>query len=92
MRMRCVVGLLLIVTLSACSHPTERERDAQRAREESDRNSAAFKVGEAAHEIAKHAEKTAAAAERELEESARKAREGWKQKEKEDRDKARQSR
>ena len=38
------------------------------------------------------AAKTAAAAERELKESARKASEGWKQKEKEDREKARQSR
>jgi hypothetical protein len=85
--MRCVLGLLIILTLGACSN-----RDAQREREERDRSSAAFKAGEAAHEIAKHAEKTAAAAERELKESARKASEGWKQKEKEDREKARQSR
>ena len=62
--MRYRISLLMILTLSACSHPTERQREAQREREESDRNSAAFKVGEAAHEIAKHAEKAAAAAER----------------------------
>jgi hypothetical protein len=87
--MRLAAGLAIILTLSSCSHRSERE--AQREREERDRNSAAFKVGEAAHEIAKHAEKTAAAAERELQESARKAREGWKEKEKEDREKARQN-
>lgn len=87
--MRLVAGFAIILTLGACSHPSDRE--AQREREERDRNSAAFKVGEAAHEIAKHAEKTAAAAERQLQESARKAREGWKEKDKEDREKARPS-
>jgi hypothetical protein len=89
--MRCLVSLLVIVSLSACSYRSDRERTAQREREESDRNSAAFKAGEVAHEIAKHAENTAAAAGRKLEESARKASEGWKQKEKEDREKARDS-
>jgi hypothetical protein len=88
--MRYLAGLPIILTLGACSHRGERE--AQREREERDRNSAAFKVGEAAHEIAEHAAKTAAAAERQLRENARKASEGWKQKEKEDREKARQSR
>jgi hypothetical protein len=90
--MRCFIGLFIILTLGGCSHRGEREREAQREREESDRNSAAFKVGEAAHEIAKHAEKTAAAAERKLEDSARKASEGWKQKDREDREKARETR
>ncbi|MBV9771408.1 MAG: hypothetical protein JOZ32_17690 [Bryobacterales bacterium] len=88
--MRCVAGLLMILALGACSGPTEREREAQREREQRDRNSAAFKAGEAAHEIAKQAAKAAAIAERKLEESARKADEGWKQKAKEDREKARQ--
>ena len=88
---RCGVGLLIILT-SACSHPSEQPREAQREREERDRNSAAFKVGETAHEIAKQAEKAAAVAGRKLEESARKASEGWKQKEKEDREKARENR
>jgi hypothetical protein len=87
--MRLAAGLLTLLTLSACSHSSERE--AQREREERDRSSAAFKVGEAAHDIAKHAEKTAAAAERQLQDSARKAREGWKQKEKEDHERARDS-
>jgi hypothetical protein len=85
--MRYRVGLLIILALSGCSRP--------RARKESDRDSPAFKVGAAAHEIAKHAEKTAAEAERELElskrqlqESARKAKEGWQQKDREDREKS----
>jgi hypothetical protein len=86
--MRCQAGLLIIMTLSACSHPSEQHRRAEREREEQDRGSAAFKAGEAAHEIAKQAEKTAAAAERKLEEGARKASEGWSQKEQEDREKA----
>ena len=90
--MRSLITLLLILIISACSRPTERERDAQRQRDERDQNSAAFKVGEAAHEIAKHAEKTAAAAGRKLEDSAHKAAEGWKQKEREDQEKARQNR
>ena len=51
--MRYVAGLLIILTLAACSH--RREREAQREREERDRNSAAFKAGEAAHEIAEQA-------------------------------------
>jgi hypothetical protein len=83
--MRCLAGLLIILTFSGCSRRSDRKRD---------QDSPAFKVGEAAHDIAKHAEKTAAAAERELEESrrqlqesARKAKEGWQQKEREDREK-----
>ncbi len=90
--MRFAVALLILLTLSACFRPSEGERAVQREREERDRNSAAFKAGEVAHEIAKHAEKAAAIAERKLEESARKAGEGWKQKEKEDREKARRDR
>ena len=71
--MRCRIAVLLLLSLSACSRHSQRDRD---------ENSAAFKVGEAAHEVAKHAEKTAAAAGRQLEDSARKASEGWKQKKK----------
>lgn len=89
--MRRITAFLMILTMSACSHRSQRQRDAQREREQRDQNSAAFKVGEAAHEIAKHAEATAAAAQRQLEENARKAREGWKEKEREDREKARPS-
>jgi hypothetical protein len=88
--MRFRAGLLIILMLSGCSYRSEREREAQREREQRDRDSAAFKVGEAAHEIAKHAEKAAAVAERKLEDSARKASEGWKQKEREDREKSSQ--
>ncbi len=64
----------MILTLSACSHRGNGKREAQ-----GDRDSAAFKVGLAAHEMAKDAQKTAAQAERQLRESARKAKEGWKQ-------------
>jgi len=88
MKIRCRVGFVIILTLSACSHPSEQRRRVEREQEERDRNSAAFKAGEAAHEIAKQAERTAAAAERKLEEGAHKAREGWKQKEAEEREKA----
>jgi len=69
-----------LAILFACSRSHKQER-------EGDRNSAAYKVGEAAHEVAKHAEKAAEAAGRQLNESARKAAEGWKAKEKEDREK-----
>jgi uncharacterized lipoprotein len=89
--MRYLAGLLIILTISGCSHRSEQEREAQHEREERDRNSAAFKVGEAAHEVAKQAEKAAALAERKLQENARKASEGWKQKEREDRGKSDQS-
>ena len=81
--MRCGITLLIVLTISGCSRHHDQQRGA-----ESDRDSPAFKAGEAAHEIAKHAEKTAAEAARELQETARKAKEGWKQKEREDRDKS----
>ena len=84
--MRRRVALLILLTITGCSRHA-RQRDAER-----DRDSPAFKAGQAAHEIASHAEKTAAEAARELEETARKAKEGWKQKEREDREKAGQSR
>jgi hypothetical protein len=80
--MRRRVALLIVLTVSGCS----------RNRGERDRDSPAFKAGQAAHEIASHAEKTAAEAARELQETARKAKEGWKQKEREDREKAGQGR
>ena len=89
--MGCRIGLLIVLALSVACGPSEREREARHQREEQDRNSAAFKIGEAAHELAKHAEKAAAIAGRKLDEGARKAAEGWKEKEKEDREKARQN-
>lgn len=90
--MRCFLALLAILTVSGCSFKTQRQRDAERERQLRDEHSAAFKVGEAAHELAKHAEKAADAAGRALEENARKANEGWKAKDREDREKARDNR
>jgi hypothetical protein len=81
--MRCRVGLVILLIISGCSHRRERERR--------DRDSAAFKVGQAAHEIAKHAEQTAAEAARALQDNARKAKEGWKQNDREEREKSGQS-
>jgi vacuolar-type H+-ATPase subunit H len=48
-----------------------------------DRNSPAYKAGETAHDIVKGAEKAAKAAGRKIDESARKAREGWREKSRE---------
>ncbi|MGB6946597.1 MAG: hypothetical protein WBE37_29640 [Bryobacteraceae bacterium] len=78
--MRRFLSLLIVLTISGCSSK----------RQGRDQDSPAFKAGEAAHEIAKHAEKTAVEAERQLKESARKAKEGWKQKDREDREKSSQ--
>lgn len=85
--MRRLAGLLIILTIGGCSRA--------RPRQERDRDSAAFKAGAAAHDIAKQAAKTAAEAERQLrqserqlQDSARKVKEGWKQKEREDQEKA----
>jgi hypothetical protein len=85
--MRRRVALLIVLTVSGCSRNHDQHHDAER-----DRDSPAFKAGQAAHVIASHAEKTAAEAARELQETARKAKEGWKQKEREDREKAGQGR
>lgn len=90
--MRCLVALLAILTVSSCAHKSERQREVERERQLRDEHSAAFKVGEAAHELAKHAEKAADAAGRAIEENARKANEGWKAKAREDRDKAHENR
>jgi hypothetical protein len=76
------------IAMTACSDSGKTNRDVQRERESKDQNSVAFKAGEAAHEIAKHAEKAAATAARELAQGVRKATEGWKEKEREDREKA----
>ena len=92
--MRIRANLLMIVAaigMTACSDFGKTNRDAQRERELKDRDSVAFKAGEAAHEIAKHAEKAAATAARELDQGVRKASEGWKEKEREDREKARRN-
>ena len=77
--LRYCAALAILVVVSGCSRSHKHDR-------KGDQNSPAYKVGEAAHEVAKHAERTAAAAEREIKENARKAAEGWKAKDKEDRD------
>lgn len=71
------IALLFALFFSGCH--TESQRQAERRREEQDRNSAAFKAGEAAHRAADEAARIAAAAGRKLDEGARKAREGWNQ-------------
>jgi hypothetical protein len=81
--MRSPAAILIVILCAAGSGcQSERAREAQREAEQrrvqTDRNSAAFKAGQAAHEIARKAEQAAAAAGRKLDESARKAREGWK--------------
>ncbi len=81
--MRRRVALLIVLAFSGCSRDHDQRRGGER-----DRDSPAFKAGEAAHEIARHAEKTAAEAARELQETARKAKEGWKQKERENQEKS----
>jgi hypothetical protein len=78
--------LLIVVAVLSNACQSEGEREAERRRLEQDRNSAAFKAGQAAHEIAKEAAKAGAAAARKLDESARKAREGWKAQERKDRE------
>jgi hypothetical protein len=80
--------IVAVIGMTACSDTGKTNRDVQRERELKDRDSVAFKAGEAAHEIAKHAEKAAATAARELDQGVRKASEGWKEKEREDRENA----
>lgn len=83
--------IVAAIAMTACSNTGNTSRNAQRERDLKDRDSVAFKAGEAAHEIAKRAEKAAAKAARELDQGVRKASEGWKEKEREDREKARRS-
>ncbi len=82
--MKWTLPLVLLLIASACQ--TDSQREAERHREEQVRNSAAFKAGEAAHRIANEAERATAAAARKLDESARKAHEGWKEQSREDRE------
>jgi hypothetical protein len=64
---------------TACTSARDREaqREAEYRREQTDRNSAAYRAGEAAHELTRKAEHAATVAGRKLDESARKARKGW---------------
>jgi hypothetical protein len=79
------VALIAAAAVSgACQ--SEREREAERSRVERDRGSAAFKAGQAAHKLANGAAKVAEAAGRKLDNAAGKAREGWKEQERKDRE------
>ena len=80
------ISCLTVTLLAVGGCDTASRREAERRREEQDRNSPAFRAGAAAHEIAKEADRAAAAAARKLDESARKAREGWRAQEQKDRD------
>jgi hypothetical protein len=92
MKIRASLPMIVAaIAMTACSNTGNTSRNAQRERDLKDRDSVAFKAGEAAHEIAKRAEKAAAKASRELDQGVRKASEGWKEKEREDREKARRS-
>jgi hypothetical protein len=80
--------LAVCLALGGCKSEEQRraEREAQYRREQADRGSPAYKAGQAAHELARKAEHAAAVAGRELNESARKAREGWKDQAQRDRE------
>ena len=92
MKIRASLPMMVAtLAMSACSNFDNTNRHAQRERELKDRDSVAFKAGAVAHDIAKHAEKAAATAARELDQGVRKASEGWKEKEREDREKARRN-
>lgn len=71
--------LILSLALSplGCG-PSRDNQDAARKREEQDRKSAAFKAGEATHELSREAGKAAREAGRELRKEAGEAREGRK--------------
>jgi hypothetical protein len=84
---RFMLPMLLIAALLAAGCGTQGQRGAERQRVEQDAKSAAYKAGEAAHRIVREAEKASAAAARKLDESARKAREGWKEEPRKDQDK-----
>jgi hypothetical protein len=81
-------SLLLLAGL-CLSCRTEQDREAERRRAARDQGSAAYKAGQAAHELAEKAAKAAAAAGRQLDDAARKAHEGWRDQEKKDREKGR---
>lgn len=82
---RSITGLFLVASFFSVACQSESSREAERRREEQDRNSAAYKMGQAAHEVARGAAKVAGEAARKLDEDAAKAREGWKEQERKDR-------
>ena len=79
MRHKRYVALALVTLgISSCrpAYQTDAER-ARRERERRDQDSAAYKAGQKAHQLADEAEKAAEDARRKIREGARKAREGW---------------
>ena len=85
-----VVSAFLGIGLALTGCQSAQQREAERRREVEDRNSPAYKAGEAAHKIAREAENAASAAGRKLQESARKAREGWKEQSSKERERERE--
>ena len=73
---------VVAVFVSACQ--TQQQRNAERERERQDAKSAAYRAGEALRRLATEAEKASAVAARKLDDSARKAREGWREQERRD--------
>ena len=87
MRLWAAIAVVLCAVASGCQSDRAREaqREAEQRRVQNDKDSPAFKAGQAAHEIARKTGEAAAAAARKLDESARKAREGWKEQGQKDR-------
>lgn len=81
--MLAVIAFLLLVMAAGCAHDVSHD-----ARAQQDTKSPSYQAGKVAHRIAKETGKVAAAAGRRIGEDARKAREGWKEQGKEDREKA----
>src|ERR1700723_2144927 len=67
---RFLLSLVLMTALLSIGCGTQAERDADRRRAEQDAQSAAYKAGEAAHRIAREAEKEGAVAAREVKKEA----------------------
>jgi uncharacterized protein HemX len=74
---RLLPVICLTAGLAACGR--SRNDSENRDRDERDRKSAAFKLGEASHELSKEAGKAAKAAGRELGKEARQVHDGWNQ-------------
>ena len=72
--LRVFAAALLLSAMLSVSGCTSTESEAQR---HADANSAAGKLGQAAHSVAVHAEKAAKVAGRKLDKAAHQAHEGW---------------
>jgi hypothetical protein len=80
-----VVAISCTLSLGACGRVHENSES--RKKEERDRNSASFKAGEIAHGLSKEVGKAANAAGREIGKDAREAHDGWKQAQRDEREK-----